>query len=410
MQREEQFTVTNRTRVLTVVRHPVGGIRTYLKYTYGHLDPSKYAFTILTVKDPEASLLEQELSQHDVCVIRVSDKCAVLSILRTAFALLLREGFDLIHSQGFTAGVVVVLANLVRRCPHIITPHEMFRKEHFRDRFGVLKQWCLSFLLSHADIIQLVSHDAKENLQEYMPEVSKRGTRLIVIPNGIEVDRVLANTEGNDDSLRQQCGLDKSICIFGFLGRFMPEKGFDYLIDAAEELSRDPQLEGRFKIVAVNDGAFIREYKATIKTRKLEGYFVFAGFTPNVSPILRELTALVIPSLSEAGPLLPMEALVAGCPILAFSCPGLREVLRNTPAVVVGARDSHGLAHAMQEMIGMPDVRKKESGKFVKVARERFDCRTTAAKLDLVFDAVLRDEALGTIENGLGRLKKTNAG
>jgi len=46
---------------LVVVRHPVGGIRTYLKYTYKYLDPLKYQFTIVTVRNTEGSHIEHDL-------------------------------------------------------------------------------------------------------------------------------------------------------------------------------------------------------------------------------------------------------------------------------------------------------------------------------------------------------------
>ena len=78
--RDDMRKRSDKTRILTVVRHPVGGIRTYLKYTYGRLDKEKYSFTILTVKDPEASLIRDDLKGLDVEVIDLEGRHVLLSM------------------------------------------------------------------------------------------------------------------------------------------------------------------------------------------------------------------------------------------------------------------------------------------------------------------------------------------
>jgi hypothetical protein len=48
-------------RILTVIRYPIGGIRTYLKYMYGNLDKGKYAFIILTAPNAETKIIKRIL-------------------------------------------------------------------------------------------------------------------------------------------------------------------------------------------------------------------------------------------------------------------------------------------------------------------------------------------------------------
>jgi len=60
-------------RVLVVVRHPVGGIRTYLKYTYGALPSGKYRFTVLAVRSLETSHLRRDLEQHALDYVEVPE-------------------------------------------------------------------------------------------------------------------------------------------------------------------------------------------------------------------------------------------------------------------------------------------------------------------------------------------------
>ena len=72
---------------------------------------------------------------------------------------------------------------------------------------------------------------------------------------------------------------------------------------------------------------------------------------PDVLPILQKLDLLIMPSLWEACPVLPMEAMCAGVPVLGSDCIGLREVLRGTPSLTSPAGDAPALASAIQEAI-----------------------------------------------------------
>ena len=82
-------------------------------------------------------------------------------------------------------------------------------------------------------------------------------------------------------------------------------------------------------------GGFIREEQVEIKRRGLENNFHFLPFQENPARAIRGVDVVVMPSLWEACPLLPMEVLVAGVPVIGTDCVGMREVLLDTPARVV---------------------------------------------------------------------------
>jgi glycosyltransferase involved in cell wall biosynthesis len=63
---------------------------------------------------------------------------------------------------------------------------------------------------------------------------------------------------------------------------------------------------------------------------------------------LRGVDLVVMPSRWEACPLLPMEVLSCGVPIIGTNCVGLREVLAGTPAKIIPVGDSSALAAAIK--------------------------------------------------------------
>ncbi len=383
-------------KVLIVIGHPVGGIRTYLKYTYSYLDSAKYHLTVLTVKNGEGELINEDLKHFDINCIAVEGKL-FLPLIAVKISKLLRRGhFDLIHSQGYTAGVISVVGNMFSRIPHIITSHDVLRQDQFPLLLGGVKRRLLSFFLGQADSIQSVSEDAQLNLLEFLPGLGRKKENLVVILNGIAVSLFEGKeNEASVSSFREQFDLENVSFLFGFLGRFMPQKGFEYLIEAVEKISREMNILHKFCIVAANEGAFIREYKGMVEGKDLSRYFRFIGFVPNVGKILRELDALVIPSLWEAYGLIAAEAFVVGCPVIASDCIGLREVIYNTPARIVPQRDSVSIAVALREFMDNPEIFKKRAKDFVPEARSRFDSRKTAAQLDTLFEKVIASPKTG---------------
>jgi glycosyltransferase involved in cell wall biosynthesis len=99
---------------------------------------------------------------------------------------------------------------------------------------------------------------------------------------------------------------------------------------------------------------------------------------------------VVMPSLWESSGLLGMEALVAGIPIIGSNCIGLREVLADSPAIMVSPKDSKALAKAIAKEINSPS--KKEFQTFSDIARERFSIQRPALELKKLYDKMLTPE------------------
>jgi glycosyltransferase involved in cell wall biosynthesis len=177
--------------------------------------------------------------------------------------------------------------------------------------------------------------------------------------------------------------------LLGYVGRFMPEKGFDVLIEAVRRLAGSVEALPPFLIVAINDGAFVREYRERVAQLGLGAYFRFAGFQRSAAGTLTELDAVVVPSRREACPLVAMEAMVLGCPVIASDCIGLREVTAGTPALQCRADDPASLAGAIRRFVGERQAMAQRARGFVQTAREAFDASNAAGRLTVSFERAL---------------------
>jgi glycosyltransferase involved in cell wall biosynthesis len=370
-----------------VARWPVGGIRTYVLYNYPTLAAAGYQFTFVGPADASFRAFREELRTWCGAEFVEAPLRGRRCKLRSAVRQLLRSGrYALVHSQGLTATAEVALANLGLWVPHVVTSHDVFRPSQVVGVLGRCKLWTLGRLLRRADAVVNVSEDARQNLLEYVPALRNGPGRLVTISNGIDMSRFSGQGEERVRGLRTLLGIDDNVILLGFLGRFMEQKGFLPLLDALERLAAR-EASRRFHLVAVGSGDYEREYRREVERRGLTKLITFLPFTADAGSILRQIDVLVMPSLWEACPLLPMEAMAFGVPVLGSDCIGLREVLRDTPSRMVAAGDADAWSRALEMTIDRPWTEAAQS--FEPEARRRFDVASSAERLRQLFDDVL---------------------
>jgi glycosyltransferase involved in cell wall biosynthesis len=369
-------------RVLVVVRWPVGGIRTHILYNYSDPVFDDYQFTFVGPDDQTfdtfaASLRHLDGAEYVGVPVR-GEKCRLWPAVRR----LLRTGrFGLLHCHGVTAGAHGALANFGLGVPHLTTVHDVFRPTQFPGFRGRLKRWLLGRVLRRASTLISVTTDVRANLIEYLPAVAGR-PRLPVIPNGINSARYRMTPGGNSGELRTRLGLDGQTMLFGFLGRFMEQKGFLPLLEALRRLKACSPSRP-FHLVAIGSGDCRQRYRRVIETLGLSGCVTLLEFVPDVLPLLRQFDLLVVPSLWEASSLVSMEAMAAGVPVLGSNCIGLREVLRDTPSRMVAAGDPSVLCRGLLDALESPWTAAAHA--FAATARERFDNRPSARQLEEIY-------------------------
>lgn len=369
--------MTNR-NVLVVVKHPVGGIRTFCQYVYKNFTSNNNRFTLMAPDLPETRVLLNDLKGIDLDYIAIDGRVSSKEFFRVVTDAIYSGSFSLIHSHGYTAGMCAGMGALIKQIPHILTCHEVLTPGQFSGPSGLAKKAALGMMLSTITCIHCVSNDARDNLLAYLPILRVFKHRVVAIPNGIDVEPFVS-AERRD--LKGELGLPPDTFLIGFLGRFMSPKGFRYLVDALDQLNRVENLPRKPILLTFSqpDG-FIREEQEEVRKRGLEGSIRFLSFVPNVGATLKGLDIVAMPSLWEACPLLPMETMVSGVPFVGTNCIGLREVLRNTPAYVVPARNSVALAEVLLEEMKNPTSVKARD--FAAEAATRFQVKERAADIE----------------------------
>lgn len=380
-------------KLLATVRWPVGGIRTYLKYVYLRLDPALFDITVVAPDIPELRVLMKEMDRPNVRFLPIARYDGV-HFLRAISRAIFSVKPDLVQSHGFTAGFTAALPAKFVGAHHVITPHDVITPEiasSFRQKMQIRM---LGMALGAADVIQTVSEDSRRNIIEFIPGLARRPEKFHTILNGVPAAQFAGDTTRD---LRAELSLPQDTFLVGFLGRFMKQKGFTYLLDAMQALAKRTDLARKPLVIAVGGGGHIREEQARVNARGLAAHFHFLPFEANVAAVMRGLDVIAIPSLWEACPLLPMEAMMVGTPVIGTDCLGLREVLQGTPSTVIPTADARALEGAIVQHLD--GHHKAAAAAYAKSARQRFDVDATAASLNELLLATVRHPT--TIRKGV---------
>jgi len=373
----------NRSKILIVVYHPIGGIRTYFKDVYGQQFFDKYDLSILMPEDRVFDLKKYVFESRDIECIPFKDN---IDLIRCVWRILGESEYGFVNSHGFTSGLLASLPARIRGAPHLMTVHDVFQASQFKGVSGYMKRWIISVGFRLIDCIMAVGIEARENISEHFPFL-KGSEKLISIQNGIDVNKFSDEKKRN---FHTELNLNETCVLFGFFGRFMKQKGFRLLVDAVNDLVVDrPTLD--FRVLTFGWGGFIREEQAYIKGKGLDDRFIFMSHTDDVPAAIRGVDAVVMPSLWEACPLLPMEVMVSGVPLISSDCIGLHEVTDNTPAISFRHGKVHDLKRSIIKYLDNDSKYIKQALAFKSDACLRYDVASTAKKLQQQYQRMIEN-------------------
>lgn len=196
-----------------------------------------------------------------------------------------------------------------------------------------------------------------------------------------------------------RCGLDRPLLEGGprsgpplhtdphvlvCVARLNTQKGLSLLLEAAAEVARDHC----FSLRIVGDGELRPHLEAQIAALDLQGRVTLLGWR-DAEAVRREISAaraLILPSFAEGLPVVLMEALALGRPVVATCVAGIPELVDEQCGWLVPAGSRPALAAALREVLGTPPNRLATMGEIgrARVLRNHDADRNAAQLADLL--------------------------
>lgn len=374
-----------RPRILVVVRWPVGGIRTWCRYVYRDPTFAKYEIELILPDDSEGRCLERDLGDTGLGVNVLHGVSGTGKFISQVAHRILFGRFDFVHSHGFTSALSSFLPCKFTGVPHLVTPHDVVLDWQYRSVKHRIARAMIGIMLRNAACVQAVGQAAGDNLRESFSLSDDGNPQILTVRNGIETSRFL---DAEPEDVRSSLGIPDNAIIVGFFGRFMAQKGFRYLVEAIEIQERTRLSDLPIVVVAVGGGGFRREEELAIQRKLLSHRFRFVEFSPNIAGMLKGVDMVVMPSLWEACPILPMEVMTAGVPLIISDFSACLEVVEGSPARIVPAKNGQRILEAI---VATTNPTAKEMAKsFSKAAAKKFDVARTIEGVARIYSDMSR--------------------
>ena len=148
-------------------------------------------------------------------------------------------------------------------------------------------------------------------------------SRIRIIPNGVDLAQFAPLRARRPEQIPR---------VLGLIGRIVPIKDIKTFIRAIGVLSaRLPDVEGWLIGPEEEDPGYAEECRALVQSLGLQERIRFKGFQ-KVEDMLPQLGLLVLTSISEAFPLVILESLASGLPVLATDVGACRELIDGKDA------------------------------------------------------------------------------
>ncbi len=319
------------TRVLAVIDSlEVGGAQHHLLMLSRGLAARGYSVTVATSgQEALAERFERENVPVHVLTSR-SIKHRVSPVFVARLAHLARRGtFDLIHAHLHSASVAAAVAARVSGCPLVVTHHSMNTWRRGMNR--ALGQWADR----QADSAIGVASNVAAGL---------RAKRVHTIRNGVHIPE----REWSDDDIaaaRRELAIPRDAYLIGYVGRLTIDKNPLLFVEAAALVAtRLPHAH----FLIVGDGPLRAAAEARARALGVDGRIAFAGFRPAAAELHPVADVLALSSDSEACPLVSLEAMAAGRPVVGTAVGDVPlQILDGETGFVVPPRDPRAMASAL---------------------------------------------------------------
>ena len=229
-----------------------------------------------------------------------------------------------------------------------------------------------------------VSDQTSQNMNKY---VKIPRSKITTIVNGIDGSKYSNNTEKNEE--KKKLGLDPQAPVIGMIGRLVKEKGLEYLILALKTIVLNyPDI----RLLIVGQGILQGNLKELVIQNGLQDNVVFTGSRLDTPQLYKVFDLFVLPSISEGLPMVLLEAMAAGCPIIATKVGGVPSLIQHGfNGSLVPPKDPDSLAHEILKLLGDSEIRNEyiENGK--QIFNQSYDVRIMTRRYeDLYAQSMMR--------------------
>ena len=357
----------------------IGGIATNIQNLIK--SPLSEKFTLLKFSTMSKKCGTSEYSQEKM----YAKICRVFLELLTYVIFLQKDSPQLVHintsfgSWSFWRDSAYLLMSKVFRKKVLFQIHGG-KLDEFWDHSSYLIRLLIKKILEMPEIIAVLSLAQKKPFDE-----TGFDDKVKVVPNTVDPRRYQ-----NQGSYRAKFGISEDcISVLFIASLFIKKKGVMELLNAIKLIT--PEFRNVLFIFVgggVEEPAMI-EFS---QRENLKKNVRFLGYLSGdeIVQILNSSDIFVLPSYSEGFPLVVLEAMAAGLPVIATSVGAIPEIIEDGKnGFLVRPMDHIALAERVRGLVQNEELRKKIGNNNIKKIKEKYDLKIVARIFEYCYETIL---------------------
>lgn len=347
-------------RVLIVMNNlACGGAERVGVQILNHLDANKYKIKLVLFENI-LDFKNELIYSSQITALNKKNRWDFFKLILRLRKVIKQYRPDVILSLIYYTNFVAVLASLLSGCnPRIIVCEHSYPREYLkRVRKGNIKRWLIKHTYKKADKIISVSNEIEHVMQKDF-NIPHEKTKTIYNPISIATINDLHQQKVSHPFFKN----NQTQVIIG-VGRLIKSKRWDILLNSFASLRKNNE---KLRLIILGKGELLDELKKLTIRLQIDQWVDFLGFKENPYAWLANADLFVLSSDYEGFPVVILEALACGIPVISTDCQsGPKEIIQDGQnGILIPPQDENALKEAILRLLGDEKLRKKlaEEGK-----------------------------------------------
>jgi len=287
-----------------------GGAQIYL-YNIVEYIKGEYSVMVLC---PEGFFYDKVKRLEDIDVVKQDISINCVKALRKIVAEE-AEKHDKVYVNAHLMGTGLWMERAIKNLPNVvlsITAHNKVIYDNISLARRIVYPLCIKFMSKRIDGFIAVSQEIADSVIEY----TGRGCEYI--PSSVPI-------KGKPKDVAAYNPDGKEVRV-GFVGRVSLPKNPVRFVETAALIS---EVMPNVQFIIVGDGELRKEMEQKVRELKMDDKFTFLGFLPNPADEMRKLDVLLLTSDHEGTPMVLLEAMSYGLPVVSTRVGGIPTVIEN---------------------------------------------------------------------------------
>jgi glycosyltransferase involved in cell wall biosynthesis len=231
----------------------------------------------------------------------------------------------------------------------------------------------------------------ERGIAEHLAQGIGRREQFVVVPSGVPVAAFRAAAPTSDVA-RAALGLPREAYVVAALGRLVPIKGFDLLVEALPAVAAALPST---RLLIIGDGPLRRAFEARAEALGIASRLTITGARSDVPALLAAADVLVAPSRNEGMGRAIVEAMALGVPVIGAAVGGIPTVIVDGESGrLVEPERPTAIARALIEL-GVDPILRAKLGEAAAERAMEFSTAVSGARLVALYADLLGGRAAG---------------